>query len=360
MDPLTLSRSHAQQAGLRWVTDAEPGLCRQPRGKGMVYRTAQGEKVRDKAVLERIRRLVIPPAWRDVWICRWDHGHLQATGRDAQGRKQYRYHAAWQAVRGETKFAHLQEFGRVLPRLRERVRRQLAGPAVLTRERVLATLVRLLDTTWVRIGNAQYRRRHGSYGLSTLRNRHLNLQGSEVQLSFIGKSGVRHRVQLDDPRVARVVRRCRDLPGQELFQYLDEENIVHPLGSSDVNAWLADVCGTCVTAKDFRTWHGSVQALDLILCACAASEASTLPDVITAVARRLGNTPAVCRKAYIHPEVLALAPALANTDVCDDLLRQPWVQSPPSVRGLNLAERRLLALLRGAEPARSLPKKAGL
>lgn len=334
--------------GLRWSCDRRPGIQRLHRGNGFSYRDHNGHVLRDAAELARIRSLGVPPAWQDVWICPDPQGHLQATGRDARGRKQYRYHALWQAGRGETKFAHLLQFGRVLPRIRTRVQRALAGPDEPTRNRVLAALVRMLDTTWLRIGNTEYARNNGSYGLSTLRNQHAGVRGDELRLSFVGKSGVRHQVRLHDRRVARIVRRCRELPGQDLFEYLDADGSVRSLGSADVNAWLAEAAGCRVTAKDFRTWHGSVLALELTLAACAADAdpACRAQDVLAAVARRLGNTPAVCRKAYIHPRVLGLGDALGDAATRAALQSQPWVKAAAAARGLSAAECQLLGLLR--------------
>ena len=336
---------------LRWVSDAQPGIRRLPGKHGFLYRDATGRPVRDAVTLQRIGALAVPPAWQDVWICNDAKGHLQATGRDSRGRKQYRYHADWQAHRGQTKFEQMRQFGQVLPRIRRRVQRALSGrgrrASEPTRERVLATLVRLLDTTWMRIGNAEYARANRSYGLSTLRTRHAGVQGDELLLSFVGKGGVRHEVRLSDQRVAGVVRRCRELPGQELFQYLEPDGTVRRVGSSDVNAWLADAAGTRVTAKDFRTWHGSVQALDLTLAACVdGTTPCRAQDILTQVARRLGNTPAVCRKAYVHPQVLALGAVLTDAVARQQLREQRWVANPPSQRGTSMAECRLLALLR--------------
>ena len=338
------------EGGLRWVSDEQPGIRRLPAARGFVYRDAAGRPVRDEATLQRIRALAVPPAWQQVWICSDAQGHLQATGRDARGRKQYRYHAEWQTHRGQTKFEQLCRFGQILPRIRRRVQRALAdagrGAAAPTRERVLATLVRLLDTTWMRIGNPEYARDNHSYGLSTLRTRHAGVQGDELRLSFVGKGGVRHQLRLSDRGVANVVRRCRELPGQELFQYIEADGRLRRIGSGDVNAWLAEVAGTRITAKDFRTWHGSVQALELTLAACAEGALPCRPqEVLAQVARRLGNTPAVCRKAYVHPRVLSLGAALADAAARQQLRGQPWASSPAPRRGLGLAERRLLALL---------------
>jgi DNA topoisomerase-1 len=346
--------------GLRWSCDGEPGLTRRRRNDGFEIVDASGRPVRDEATLARVRKLAIPPAYQQVWICADADGHLQATARDARGRKQYRYHADWVAARGATKFDRTREFGMLLPRLRERVSRCLpsvsgsAGPgaadAVPTRQTVLATLVRLLDTTWLRIGNDEYARSNGSYGLSTLRCRHAGVRGAELRLSFVCKSGVRHEVRLSDRRVARVVRRCRELPGQALFQYLEPDGTPRRVGSADVNDWLAQAAGGVrFTAKDFRTWHGSVQALQLIGAALGRDDVPRLPSLpalVAEVARRLGNTPAVCRKAYIHPAVLELGERLATDPAARQALaRQRWFIQPPARRGLSVAERRLLALL---------------
>ncbi len=342
--PATAASPAALQ-GLAWVHDGEPGIQRVRRGDSFVYLGPDRKPLRDAQVLQRIRRLAIPPAYSDVWICLREDGHLQATGRDARGRKQYRYHADWMAQRGQTKFDRLREFGGLLPRLRSRVQRQLGDADEPTRERVLATLVRLLDTTWLRIGNDEYARSNRSYGLSTLRCSHAGVQGAELRLSFVGKSGVRHDVRLADRRVARVVQRCRELPGQELFQYIDGDGGVHRVGSADVNGWLADASGARVTAKDFRTWHASVLALQLLLAGCRSDSPPTPMALVTAVAKRLGNTPAVCRKAYIHPGVLALVDALADPAARSALLAGRWVGAPPAVRGLSLSERQLMGLL---------------
>lgn len=374
--PTRTAPGTAAPGGLCWSCDREPGLSRRPGagGRGFVIVDGGGRRVRDAATLERIRRLAIPPAWQAVWICARPDGHLQATGRDARGRKQYRYHPDWSLQRGETKFENLRAFGRVLPRIRARVERALAGPPEPTRERVMATLVRLLDTTWMRIGNPEYARDNGSFGLSTLRVRHAGLDGSALKLSFVGKSGVRHELRVTDRRVARVVRRCRELPGQELFGWVDGDGGVHRVGSADVNAWLADAAGghrpragaapPKVTAKDFRTWHGSVHALELVVEACgdarpaapARSAAPRAAQVLAAVAKRLGNTPAVCRKSYVHPRVLEAAEQLADEAGRCALRDKPWASAPPALRGLSPGERMLMALL--DRPRRRTPAGA--
>ncbi|HEY1131274.1 MAG TPA: DNA topoisomerase IB [Roseateles sp.] len=350
----TPSTPHAQarQAGLRWADDSAPGIRREPTRTGFAYRDEQGRRLRDAAALERIRNLAIPPAWVDVWISPHADGHLQATGRDARGRKQYRYHADWVAGRGQTKFDGLLRFGAVLPRLRRRVMRALAGRGGPTRERVLATLVRLLDTTWLRIGSSAYTRENGSYGLSTLRSWHVGVKGDAIELSFVGKSGIRQSARVTDRRVARIVRRCRELPGQELFRYRDANGGSHAVDSADVNAWLAEAAGLRVTAKDFRTWHGSVLALQLMLQACADdAEPCRLPQVLQGVAQRLGNTAAVCRKAYIHPRVLGLGEALEDAQARAALLGRRWAVAPRARAGLTEAECQLMGLLRARRGA---------
>lgn len=346
----------AARAGLRWVNDSEPGLSRLVGASAFVWRDARGRAVRSAAVLTRLRALAVPPAWRDVWACADADGHIQATGRDARGRKQYRYHALWQAERGQTKFDHLLAFAKVLPRLRARVQRLLAGAAreaAPSRATVLAALVRLLDTTSMRIGNEGYARDNGSFGLSTLRNRHVRIGRGTVKLSFIGKSGVRQEAALSDRRIARVVARCRDLPGQALFQYLDVDGTPRKVGSVDVNGWLAEAAGLRVTAKDFRTWHGSVLALEITLAACAeGAEPCTAQQVLKRVASHLGNTVAVCRKAYVHPEVLALGAALGDEAQRHGLRSSAWAAAPAVRRGLSVAERSLVGLLEQSRPRR--------
>lgn len=330
---------------LCWVSDVEPGLRRLRTAKGFRYVDAKGRAVRDAAVIRRIQKLAIPPAYEDVWICPREDGHLQATGRDARGRKQYRYHPDWMQERGENKFGLLSDFALRLPRLRRQVQRRLRAGG-LDRERVVAALVRLLDRTWMRIGHREYARQNGSYGLSTLLCRHVKVSGDALMLSFVGKSGVRHQLAVKDEQVAALVRRCRDLPGRELFGYEDEQGQPHRIDASDVNEWLARLGGEVCSAKVFRTWHASVLALELL---CGHAKAGTAPgvalkDTLVQVSTRLGNTVAVCRKSYVHPGVLALA----EGDALSSLLAQRWVRQPPSAPGLSLAERRLLGLLRVA------------
>ncbi len=328
---------------LRWVSDCEPGLRRQRAAKGFRYVDADGRPVKDAATLQRIRALAIPPAYVDVWICARDDGHIQATARDARGRKQYRYHADWMALRGENKFGLLLDFGQRLPALRRQVQRRLREGG-LDRERVIAALVRLLDRTWMRIGHREYARSNGSYGLSTLLSRHVKVKGDALLLSFPGKSGVRHQLAVRDDRVAALVRRCRDLPGQELFGYEDESGNAHRIDASDVNDWLASTGGPTCSAKVFRTWHASVLALDLLHdhARAGTSPVEALKQTVKDVAARLGNTAAVCRKSYIHPAVLEWG----QSDRLEALPAQRWMTSPPAAAGLSVAERRLMGLLR--------------
>ena len=344
--------------GLVWVSDADPGYRRVRHGDQVHYLDTRGKRLRDEATLDRIRKLAIPPAYEQVWICTRANGHLQATGRDARGRKQYRYHPRWQQQRGDDKFASMRTFGGALPRIRRAVQRDLQGEDGKrpTRERVLATLVRLLDTTFIRIGNEEYARGNGSYGLTTLRTRHAGVHDDELKLSFKGKSGVRHEVTLSDRRIAAVVRRCKALPGQELFQYVDADGGVHKVSSSDVNDYLSQVAGTHVTAKDFRTWHGSVMALEFTRLACAGERApGAAKQVIAQVAARLRNTVAVCRKSYIHPQVLELGALLGDDESRASVLEQRWAKAAASARGraLSAAERRLMALLGPLTPRRA-------
>jgi DNA topoisomerase-1 len=305
--PLQESPQVARQIGLRYVTDNSPGLTRQARSGGFRYLDAGGKEVRDEATLARIRSLVIPPAWTDVWICPWENGHLQATGRDARQRKQYRYHPRWRNVRDEAKYERMISFGQALPAIRAQVDKDLKLPG-LPREKVLATIVYLLEATMMRIGNEQYARQNKSFGLTTLRDRHVRIDGSEVEFRFRGKSGVQHAIKVDDARLSRIIRRTRDLPGQELFQYIDDEGEQRSVGSADVNEYLRTVTGEDYTAKDFRTWSGTVlAALALQEYEKFDSEAQAKKNVVRAiesVAEKLGNTPSICRKCYVHPAVI--------------------------------------------------------
>ncbi len=302
-DPVAAARA----AGLRYTPDVGPGITRRRYGKGWSYIDPDGGVIRDARELQRIRALVIPPAWTDVWINPNPRGHIQATGRDARGRKQYRYHAKWRATRDETKFSRMIAFGEALPRIRDRVEADLALPG-LPREKTLAIVVRLLDEALIRVGNPEYARDNGSYGLTTLRDDHVDVSGSTVHFTFRGKSGKTQEIDVRDRRVARIISRLQDLPGQQLFQYLDAEGEPHTIGSEDVNAYLQEIAGEAFTAKDFRTWGGTVLATrSLRELGPFQSEATMKANIIVAidtVAARLGNTRAVCRSAYIHPAVL--------------------------------------------------------
>jgi DNA topoisomerase-1 len=298
--------SSARAAGLRYVSDHEPGFTRRRRGKGFQYTDADGGPLSSEQV-QRIQALAIPPAWTDVWICRSSDGHLQATGRDARGRKQYRYHPRWTEVRDDTKYHRVLGFARALPKIRRRVEKDMSRKA-LSRERVIATVVHLLDTTNIRVGNEEYARDNRSFGLTTMRERHVEVSGSNITFRFRGKSGKMHDVELTDPRAARVIKRCEELPGQELFQYLDDEGEVVDVGSDDVNGYIQEVSGGDFTAKDFRTWSGTVLAAwalqELGEFTSKAQAKRQVVAAVKSVSAELGNTPAVCRRCYVHPEVL--------------------------------------------------------
>jgi DNA topoisomerase-1 len=297
----------AEQAGLTYVTEDTPGLRRRRARTGFAYLDAAGKAVRDKKVLMRIRALAIPPAWEQVWICAAADGHLQATGRDAKGRKQYRYHADFRAAQDNVKYDRLLDFAVALPALRARIDEDMSARG-LPRHKVLATIVHLLDTTLIRIGNAEYARDNDSYGLSTLRNKHVQVNGGSLRFQFKGKSGKTWRLQVQDRRVAKIVRSCQELPGQHLFQYLDEQGVQQKVTSTDVNAYLREITGRDITAKDFRTWAGTVMAaLHLFRMEAHRSQTEAKRQARRAleeVAHRLGNTVTICRKCYVHPLVL--------------------------------------------------------
>ncbi len=292
---------------LRWSTDAEPGLTRRRRGKGFSFHTPDGATVTDPATLDRVRKLAVPPAYRDVWICADDSGHLQATGIDARGRKQYRYHPRWLAAQDHAKFHRLRRFGEALPALRRRVARDLGRPG-LPPEKVTAAVVRLLEQSLIRVGNPEYARENDSYGLTTLTEDHVDVNGADIHFSFRGKGGKDWQVDVRDPRAARVVAECQDLPGQELFQWVDEDGARHSVGSSDVNAYLHAHGDDDFTAKDFRTWAGTALAFrHLQQAATPATKRETkasLKAALQEVAGQLGNTVAVCRRSYVHPSVI--------------------------------------------------------
>jgi len=297
----------AEAAGLAYVNDNEPGIRRRRSGSGFSYLGPEGDIVRDEATLERIRSLAIPPAWTEVWISPNPSGHIQAVGRDQRGRKQYRYHARWKATRDSFKYDRLIAFGRALPRLRRRIERDLARRG-LPREKVLAAVVRVMEITLIRVGNKEYARQNRSFGLTTLRDRHAHIGGGKAIFEFRGKSGKVHRTGFRDRRLARIVKACQDLPGQHLFQYLDEDGQRHAVESADVNRYIRETMGEDFSAKDIRTWAGTLSAARALImqepCASAAQAKRTINTCVKAVAGVLGNTAAVCRAAYIHPAVL--------------------------------------------------------
>lgn len=347
----------AKAAGLRYVTDDAPGLTRTRSGRGFSYRRADGTLVHEPAELRRIRQLAIPPAWTAVWICANPSGHLQATGRDARGRKQYRYHERWREIRDGTKYGRMIDFAAALPKIRERTDADLRRQG-LPREKVLATVVRLLEGTLIRVGNEEYAKENRSFGLTTMQNRHVEISGGTMVFRFRGKSGVQHEVDVRDRRLAPVVRRCQELPGQDLFQYLDDDGSARGIGSDDVNAYLREIAGDDFTAKDFRTWAGTVlavRALDEL--EDFGSEAEAKRGVLTAVeivAKRLGNTRAVCRKCYIHPAILDAYLDGSLLRSRDSLRRQ--VEAAPERNALTAEERRVVRVLKArlAEEGRSV------
>lgn len=296
----------AQCDDLRFSSDSEPGIRRRRAGKGFVYVMPNGRRVSDARTVERIRKLAIPPAYRDVWICLDEQGHLQATGVDARGRKQYRYHPRWRIVRDAHKFERMSAFGEALPRIHRRIAADLKRPG-MPREKVLATVVRLLEKTLIRVGNVEYVRANRSYGLTTLTKKHVRVKGSTLRFRFRGKSGRVHEIAVDAPRSAAVVRRCLDLPGQQLFEYVDDDGVEHKVTSTDVNDYLREVAGEEFTAKDFRTWHATSAALESLTgqpFRTAREAKQKLKDVLQQIADTLGNTPTMCRKAYINPVVI--------------------------------------------------------
>jgi len=307
LEIVTDPETAAEDAGLRYVSDEQAGYTRKHKGDGFEYFDTEGKPIKDEQRILRINRLAIPPAYKGVWICPTPNGHIQATGRDDRGRKQYRYHERWREVRDENKYERMIVFGQALPKIRRRLNKDLALPG-LPRNKVLATVVQLLERTFIRVGNEEYARENKSFGLTTMRNRHVDVEGSTVRFNFRGKSGVNREVDVDDRRVAKIVKKLQDLPGQELFKYVDKEGEKHSVTSEDVNDYLREITGQDFTAKDFRTWAGTVLAA-MALQAQDAFENKTqakknVKDAISAVAKILGNTPAVCRKCYVHPAVL--------------------------------------------------------
>jgi DNA topoisomerase-1 len=352
-------RDAAESAGLRYVTDERAGIRRKRAGTGFAYLHPNGTRVADPGSRRRIRSLAIPPAWTDVWICPHADGHIQATGRDAKGRKQYRYHTLFREMRESTKYEHVVAFADTLPAIRAKVREHMALRG-LPRDKVLATVVHLLETTLIRVGNDDYARENRSYGLTTLKSRHATVNGSEVRFRFTGKSGKEWSLKVRDRRIAKIIKACQELPGQELLQYLDEEGMRRDVTSSDVNAYLREITGRDITAKDFRTWAGTVLAavaLDEFRTFDSAAQAKRhLKGAIERVAARLGNTPTICRKCYVHPEVLGAYLegnlVLAVKAEVESALRE-------ELEGLQPEEAAVLALLR-ARLSRSVPAEPSL
>lgn len=335
----------AKAAGLRYVSDATPGIQRKRAGKHFSYLGRDGKPIHDEEQLKRIRSLGIPPAWTNVWICPNPRGHIQATGRDAKGRKQYRYHSKWRAIRDETKYDRMMAFGKALPLIRERVEHDLRLHG-LPREKVLATVVRLLDTTSIRIGNEEYARENGSFGLTTMRDNHVDVEGTTVEFHFRGKSGKEHTIDVKDRQLAKIIKRCQALPGHELFQYYDEHQQLHTIESDHVNAYLQEITGQEFTAKDFRTWAGTVTATcalqDLGEYETQTQAKKNVVRAIEVASKHLGNTPAICRKSYIHPEIID---AYLNGSLLQALQHEDEQAVIESLHGLHPEEIAVLAFL---------------
>ena len=336
----------AESVGLRYISDARPGIRRRKSGKGFTYTRADGSKLPAAHVLRRIKSLAIPPVWTDVWICPFEDGHLQATGRDAKGRKQYRYHPRFREVRESTKYEHVMAFADALPAIRAKVREHMALGG-LAREKILATVVHLLETTLIRVGNDDYARQNNSYGLTTLKARHVAVDGNEVRFRFTGKSGKQWSLRVKDRRIAKIIRACQELPGQELLQYLDEDEKPRDVTSSDVNAYLKKITGDDITAKDFRTWAGTVLAAmalgEMRSFDNAAQAKRNLRDAIEKVSARLGNTPTICRKCYVHPEVLT---SYLDGNLVLEIKSEIESELRDALPGLKPEEAAVLAMLR--------------
>jgi DNA topoisomerase-1 len=333
----------AKAANCKYVDDSIPGILRLRSGKGFRFVLPDGRRLRDRASLARIKALVIPPAWTDVWICPHPDGHIQAIGRDKRGRKQYRYHARFREIREETKYERMLQFAEALPAIRAKVDLDL-GLSGLARDRVLATVVRLLEITLIRVGNEEYARDNGSFGLTTMRSRHIDIEGSTIEFHFRGKSKIDHAIKVQDRRVARILQRCNDLPGEVLFQYVGDEGERSSVESSDVNDYLKRICGTDFTAKDFRTWAGTVLTANALFA--DAADAPTKKSIVLAVksvASRLGNTPSVCRKCYVHPEIFE---AYLDGHLATQLGRRARAKLRPAGPALSSEEAAVLALLR--------------
>ena len=349
----------AQSVGLRYVSDARPGIRRKKAGNGFTYARVDGSRLAEPEVLGRIKALAIPPAWTDVWICPFADGHIQATGRDAKGRKQYRYHVRFREVRESSKYEHVFAFADTLPAVREQVREDMALRG-LPREKVLATIVHLLETTLIRVGNDDYAKQNSTYGLTTLKNRHVLVEGNEVRFRFTGKSGKQWSLRVKDRRVAKIIRACQELPGQELIQYVDDAGNCQDVTSTDVNEYLKEITGRDITAKDFRTWAGTVLAAmalnELESFDSAAQAKRNLRTAIEKVSARLGNTPTICRKCYVHPEVLN---SYMDGNLVLELKSQAESELGGAIGNLKPEEAAVLAFLRGRLEKEAERSKAG-
>jgi DNA topoisomerase I len=349
----------AQSVGLRYVSDARPGIRRKKAGNGFTYTRVDGSRLAEPEVLGRIKALAIPPAWTDVWICPFADGHIQATGRDAKGRKQYRYHVRFREVRESSKYEHVFAFADTLPAIREQVREDMALRG-LPREKMLATIVHLLETTLIRVGNDDYAKQNSTYGLTTLKNRHVLVEGNEVRFRFTGKSGKQWSLRVKDRRVAKIIRACQELPGQELIQYVDDAGYCQDVTSTDVNEYLKEITGRDITAKDFRTWAGTVLAAmalnELESFDSAAQAKRNLRTAIEKVSARLGNTPTICRKCYVHPEVLN---SYMDGNLVLELKSQAESELGGAIGNLKPEEAAVLAFLRGRLEKEAERSKAG-
>ncbi|MCU0565548.1 MAG: DNA topoisomerase IB [Oculatellaceae cyanobacterium Prado106] len=344
-DPVASARS----VGLRYVSDDSLGIQRKRTGKEFTYLGLDGKPIRDRQEIQRINALAIPPAYKDVWICPYPNGHLQATGRDAKGRKQYRYHPLWRSVRDQTKFTRMIVFSQVLPNIRQRLAQDLALSG-LPKQKVLATVVQLMELTRIRVGNEEYARSNHSYGLTTLQDEHVDISGAKIHFQFRGKSGVEHDISLSDRRLAKIVKQCQDLPGQDLFQYLNEEGEVQAIGSSDVNEYLREISGEDFTAKDFRTWAGTVlaasQLVELEMFTSETAAKKNITQAVKTVATHLGNRPATCRKYYIHPAILKAYTEATLHPVMEQhlslVIDDPYALRPAELAVVSILEQQLV------------------
>lgn len=338
------ARQHAKEAKLIYVTDAQKGITRIKKGKRFIY-MLDGSEVKDESHLNRIKSLVIPPAWVEVWICKSANGHLQATGKDARNRKQYKYHPDWNNYRNDTKFNQMLEFGKVLPKLREKVNKDMSMQQ-LTQEKVIATAINLMENTHIRIGSQNYEKEYGSHGLTTLKDHHVKINGDEIKIAFKGKKGIMHKINLKSKKLARIIKQCRDIPGQELFQYVNGDNSYHAIDSGMVNEYIRNATGKEFTAKDFRTWAGTLHALSFFK---TFTEAMTVAErkrnmvaVLDQVSLKLGNTRAVCKKYYVNPVLFSLY----ETDKLSKYLKASGTSVKIPLGGLSTEEKVLMRILK--------------